>query len=86
MENKSYSLKIKYDSNNKEKILQLLAEYKIETEELKLKYAKNWLLVKQKIEADNFSELEKNLLDVDKKIIIEKIKSYSINKTHRKSL
>ena len=78
MEN--YSYKIKYAMKNKEAILNVLAEYKIETEELKLKYVKNWLFVKQEIAADDFSELEKKLLEVDDKIVVEKIKRYSINK------
>ena len=79
-EPENYSLKIKYDANNKEKILRLLAEYKIEAEELKLKYAKNWLFVKQEIAAENFSELEKRLLEVDERIVVEKVKRYSLKK------
>jgi hypothetical protein len=76
----NYSLKIKYDANSKEKILKLLAEYKIDAEELNLKYAKSWLIVKNKISVETFSDLEKKLLGVDEKIVVEKVKQYSINK------
>ena len=75
----NYSLRIKYNSKNKEKILQLLANYKIEAEELNLKYAKNWLFVKQKICEEKISDLEKKLKEFGEGIVVEKVKQYSIN-------
>ena len=81
MENKTenYSLKIKYDSNNKQKIVELLTSYKLDLEELSLKYAKNWLVVKNKISAETYSELEKKLLEVDGEIVVEKVKCYTLS-------
>jgi len=75
----SYSLKIKYNPDNKQKIVELLASQKIIAEELGSKYAENWLLVKQQISAEKISELEKKLIEVDDKIIVEKVKKYSVN-------
>lgn len=77
MEN--YSLKIKYDGKNKEKILQLLAGYKLVAEELGSKYAENWLLVRQEIVEEKISELEKRLKEFGEGVVVERVKGYSIN-------
>ena len=75
----NYSLKIKYNADNKQKIVELLASSKIVSEELNSKYAENWLLVRQEITDDKISELEKRLLEVDGKIVVEKVKKYSLS-------
>jgi len=80
MENKTenYSLKIKYNAENKNKIIEILASHKLEADELKLKYAKNWLVVRQAVAEEKISELEKRLLEVDEKIVVEKVKQYRL--------
>ena len=75
----NYSLKIKYNPANKQKVVELLASQKITAEELGSKYAENWLLVKQGVAEEKISELEKKLLEVDDKIVVEKVKKYSVN-------
>ena len=80
MENKpeSYMLKIKYEENNKEKVLRLLADSKIEYKELKSKYAANWLVVDYPLAEKEISKLEKKLLEIGNEIIVEKVKEYKI--------
>ncbi len=80
MENKTenYSLKIKYNAGNKNKIISILTSYKLEADELKLKYAKNWLAVRCPVDEKTISKLEKKLLEIGKEIMVEKVKEYNI--------